>query len=246
MANLAGRCALVTGGSRGMGAAVAVALARDGADVAFTYRASPDRAASVLAMIEQHGRQGLAIEADSASPEAITRAVTQTVEVLGKIDILVNNAAIGFPGPFAHLELDEFQAMMDVNVRAPVLFAQAVIPHMPSGGRILSVGSALAERVPFAGVTAYAMTKSALLAFTRSLSRELGPEGITVNMLLPGSVDTDMNPATSESGNYQRSLTALGRFGEPQEIADIVAFFVSPAASLITGAIITADGGMNA
>ncbi len=182
---LLGKRALVNGGSRGIGAAIAIALAEKGADVAFTYQRSADRAASVLQAIEETGRRGLAIQADSADPDAIRRAVGQTVDTLGGLDILVNSAVIGTAGMTADLALADLQAMLDVNVRAPVLFAQAAIPHLSSGGRIISIGSSLAERVPFAGVTAYAMSKSALLSLTRGLSRELGPQGITVNLVLP-------------------------------------------------------------
>ncbi|MGV2068077.1 SDR family NAD(P)-dependent oxidoreductase [Agrobacterium sp. 22-226-1] len=246
MMNLLGKRALVNGGSRGIGAAIAIALAENGADVALTYQRSADRAASVVQTIEEKGRRALAIQADSADPDAIRRAVSQTVDTLGGLDILVNSAGIGTAGMTADLALADLQAMLDVNVRAPLLFAQTAIPHLPSGGRIISIGSSLAERVPFPGVTAYAMSKSALLSFTRGLSRELGPQGITVNLVLPGSTDTDMNPANGENADYQRSLTSLGRFGEPREVANAVAFLAGPAANLITGAILSVDAGFNA
>jgi NAD(P)-dependent dehydrogenase (short-subunit alcohol dehydrogenase family) len=244
--DLSGKRALVNGGSRGIGAAIAVALAENGADVAFTFNRSAERATTVVQSIEAKGRRGIAIQADSADPEAIRRAVAETVDALDGLDILVNSAGIGTAGMTADLPLADLQAMLDVNVRAPVLFAQAAIPHLTSGGRIISIGSSLAERVPFPGVTAYAMSKSALLSFTRGLSRELGPQGITVNIVLPGSTDTDMNPANGENADYQRSLTSLGRFGEPCEIASAVAFLAGPAASLITGAILNVDAGFNA
>jgi 3-oxoacyl-[acyl-carrier protein] reductase len=243
---LAGKRALVNGGSRGIGAAIAIALAENGADVAFTFNRSGERATTVVQSIEEKGRRGLAIQADSADPEAIRRAVAETVNTLGGLDILVNSAGIGTAGMTADLALSDLQAMLDVNVRAPVLFAQAAIPHLTSGGRIISIGSSLAERVPFPGVTAYAMSKSALMSFTRGLSRELGPQGITVNLVLPGSTDTDMNPASGENADYQRSLTSLGRFGEPHEIASAVTFLAGPAANLITGAILNVDAGFNA
>ncbi|MCS3497730.1 NAD(P)-dependent dehydrogenase (short-subunit alcohol dehydrogenase family) [Bradyrhizobium japonicum] len=240
---LVGKRALVNGGSRGIGAAIAIVLAEKGADVAITYQRSPDRAAIVVRSIEEKSRRGLAIQADSADPEAINRAVTETVDTLGGLDILVNSAGVATAGMTADLSLADLQAMLDVNVRAPVLFAQAAIPHLSSGGRIISIGSSLAERVPFPGVTAYAMSKSALLSFTRGLSRELGPQGITVNLVSPGSTDTEMNPANGENADYQRSLTSLGRFGEPHEIASAVAFLASPAANLITGAVLNVDAG---
>ncbi|PTM96495.1 SDR family NAD(P)-dependent oxidoreductase [Mycoplana dimorpha] len=246
MIDLKDKCALVTGGSRGIGAAIAQALAENGADVAITYQNSVERADSVVSSIKKLGRRGLAVRADSADPEAIKRAVNETVETLGGLDILVNSAAVGLAGSIADLDLEEFRTMMDVNVRGPLAFAQAAIRHLPKGGRIISIGSALGDRVPFPGVTAYAISKSALLSFTRGLSRELGPQGITVNLVSPGSTDTESNPADGESAAFQRSLSSLGRFAEPREIADVVVFLASPAASMVTGSIVAVDGGANA
>jgi len=243
MIDLTGKRALVTGGARGIGAAIALALAENGADVAFTYQQASGKADAVASSIAAKGRRGLAIQADSADPQAITRAVDQAVAALGGIDILVNNAAVGLNGMIADLELDAYQTLMDVNVRGPVLYAKAVIPHLPKGGRIISIGSGLAERVPFPGVTAYAMSKSALLSFTRGLSRELGPQGITVNLVLPGSTDTDANPADGPAADFQRAMSSLGRFGEPHEVASAVVFLASSAANVITGAILAVDGG---
>jgi NAD(P)-dependent dehydrogenase (short-subunit alcohol dehydrogenase family) len=246
MIDLKGKRALVTGGSRGIGAAIAQALAESGADVAITYQNSVERADSVVSSIKKLGRRGLAVRADSADPEAIKRAVSETVESLGGLDILVNSAAVGLAGSIADLDLDEFRKMMDVNVRGPLAFAQAAIPQLPKGGRIISIGSALGDRVPFPGVTAYAISKSALLSFTRGLSRELGPQGITVNLVSPGSTNTESNPADGEGAAFQRTLSSLGRFAEPREIADVVLFLASPAASMVTGSIVTVDGGANA
>lgn len=243
MIDLKGKRALVTGGSRGIGAAIALALAESGADVAFTYQRSAEKADTVAKSIESAGRRAVAIQADSADPEAITRAASDAITALEGLDILVNSAAIGHSGTIVDLDVAEYQNLMDVNVRAPVLFAKAVIPHLSAGGRIISIGSGLGERVPFPGVTAYAMSKAALTSFTRGLSRELGPNGITVNLVQPGSVNTDSNPADGAAADFQRNLTSLGRFGEPREIANLVVFLASPAASLITGAILTADGG---
>lgn len=243
MIDLNGKRALVTGGSRGIGAAIAMALAENGADVAFTYQRSDEQAKATAQAIEAIGRKAIAIKADSADPEAIERAVAEAALGLGGIDILVNSAAVATSGMIADTKLDEYQAMMDVNVRGPVLFSKGVIPHLSSGGRIITIGSGLAERVPFPGVTAYAMSKSALLAFTRGLARELGPKNITVNLVLPGSTDTDMNPATGAAADFQRGLSALGRYGEPREVANAVVFLASPAASIITGAFLAADGG---
>jgi NAD(P)-dependent dehydrogenase (short-subunit alcohol dehydrogenase family) len=243
MIDLNGKRALVTGGSRGIGAAIALALAENGVDVAFTYQRSAERAEAVAKSIKSTGRRAIAIQADSADPDAITRSVSEAVSALGGLDILVNSAAIGLNGTIAGIDLNEYQALMDVNVRAPVLFAKAVIPHLVEGGRIISIGSGLGERVPFPGVTAYAMSKAALTSFTRGLSRELGPNGITVNLVQPGSTDTDANPADGAGAEFQRNLSSLGRFGEPHEVANAVVFLASPASSVITGAILNVDGG---
>ncbi|MFS2150782.1 SDR family NAD(P)-dependent oxidoreductase [Rhizobium sp. Rhizsp42] len=243
MIDLVGKRALVTGGSRGIGAAIALALAENGANVAFTYQRAVEKAKEVADAIRHTGRQGVAIQADSGDPAAISRAVTEAVSALGGIDILVNSAAIGHAGLIADLNEDDFQTLMDVNVRAPVLFAKAVIPHLGDGGRIITIGSGLGERVPFPGITPYAMSKAALTSFTRGLSRELGPNGITVNLVQPGATDTDANPSDGAAAEFQRSLTSLGRFGDPREVANAVVFLASPAASVITGATLTADGG---
>ncbi|PSS60506.1 oxidoreductase [Ensifer sp. NM-2] len=246
MGNLKGKCALVTGGSRGIGAAIALALAENGADVAITYQNAAERANGIVSSIEELGQRGLAVRADSADLNAVKRAVSDTVETLGRLDILVNSAAIGLAGPIADLDLEKYQTLMDVNVRGPLAFAQAAIPHLPNGGRIISIGSSLGDRVPFPGVTAYAMSKSALLSFTRGLSRELGLQGVTVNLVAPGSTDTEANPADGESADFQRSFSSVARFAQPREIADVVAFLASPAAGVITGSIVTIDGGANA
>lgn len=243
MIDLTGKRALVTGGSRGIGAAIALVLAENGADVAFTYQHAAERAASVVYAIGKTGHRGVAIQADSADPNAIARSVADAVSALGGLDILVNSAAIGLYGTIAQIDVDAYQAMMDVNVRAPVLFAKAVIPHLSAGGRIISIGSGLGERVPFPGITAYAMSKAALTSFTRGLSRELGPDGITVNLVQPGSVETESNPVDGAAAEFQRGLTSLGRYAEPREIANAVVFLASSAASVITGAILTADAG---
>lgn len=243
MIHLFGKRALVTGGSRGIGAAIALALAENGADVAFTYQASAQKADTLVESIHSKGRRAFAIQADSADPEAISRSVAEAVSHLGGIDILVNSAAVALGGMTVDIDVTEYQRMMDINVRGPLLFAKAVIPHLPKGGRIISIGSGLGERVPFPGVTAYAMSKAALTSFTRGLSRELGAQGITVNLVQPGSTDTDANPADGEGADFQRGMTSLGRFAEPNEIANAVVFLASPAASVITGSILTADAG---
>jgi NAD(P)-dependent dehydrogenase (short-subunit alcohol dehydrogenase family) len=218
-------------------------LAERGADVAFTYQNSAEKAAELVRAIEAKGRRGVAIQADSADAAAVKRSIEDAVAKLGGIDILVNNAGIARGGPVAEMSLADIDAILDVNVRGVVLASQAAIPHLKEGGRIISIGSSLAERVPIPGVTVYSMSKSALLSFTRGLARELGPRGITVNLVHPGSTDTDMNPAGGEQADIQRSWTALGHYGKPEDIAAAVAFLASPAARQITGTAITVDGG---
>ncbi|MBK3401763.1 SDR family oxidoreductase [Methylorubrum populi] len=246
MSELAGKRALVTGASRGIGAAIALALAERGADVAITYERSAERAAEVVRAIEGRGRRGLARQADSADAAAVKRSVDAAAGELGGLDILVNNAGIARGGPVAEMALADIDALLAVNVRSVVLASQAAIPHLGAGGRIISIGSCLGERVPFPGVTVYSMTKSALLSFTRGLARELGPQGITVNLVQPGSTDTDMNPSDGAQSDLQRSMTALGHYGRPEDIAAAVAFLASPSARQITGTTLTVDGGANA
>jgi 3-oxoacyl-[acyl-carrier protein] reductase len=246
MSDLTGKRALVTGASRGIGAAIALALAERGADVAITYERSADKAAEVVRAVEGKGRRAVAIQADSATAAAVTRSVDAAAAELGGLDILVNNAGIARGGPVAEIALEDLDALLAVNVRAVVLASQAAIRHLPDGGRIVSIGSSLAERVPFPGVTVYSMTKSALLALTRGLARELGPRGITVNLVHPGSTNTDMNPDDGPSADGQRALSALGHYGRPDDVAAAVAFLVGPDARQITGTGILVDGGANA
>ena len=246
MTELIGKRAFVTGASRGIGAGIALALAREGADVALTYERSADRAAGVVQGIGKMNRRGFAIQADSGDPAAVKRSVEEAVKVLGGLDILVNNAGIARYGTIAEMSLLDIDALLNVNIRSVVLASQAAIPHLKQGGRIISIGSCLGERVPGPGVTMYSATKSALLAFTRGLARELGPQEITVNLVQPGPIETDMNPAEGSSADANRRGTALGRYGQPADIAAAVAFLASPAANFITGSVLTADGGHNA
>lgn len=203
-AHLEGRSALVTGGGRGIGAAIALRLARDGADVAVTYVRAPERAAEVVRGIEAAGGRGLAIAADAADPAA-ARAVDRAAVEFGRLDILVNNAGIAPYGPLEDVsaeEAEELDLTIGVHVRAAFVAAQAAARHLGPGGRIVNIGSSMAERVPYPGWTLYAMSKSALTGLTRGLARDLGPRGITANVVQPGSTDTEMNPADSPDGGY--------------------------------------------
>lgn len=243
MSTLTGKRALVTGASRGIGAAIAKALAVEGAAVAITYERSADKAQEVVREIEAAGGKAVAFAANSADPGAVRGSIDQTVAALGGLDILVNNAGIARQGSFEEISLEDIDALMNVNVRGVILASQAAIPHLTSGGRIISIGSGLGERVPFGGVTVYSATKSALRSLTAGLSRELGPKGITVNLVQPGSTDTDMNPANGEGAEFQKSAMSLGQYGTPEDIAAAVVFLAGPGGKQITGTTITVDGG---
>lgn len=246
MGALTGKLALVTGASRGIGAGIALALADQGADVVITYERSAERAAEVVQAIEHKGRRGFAIQADSADPAAVKRSVDDAASALGGLDILVNNVGIARVGPLADMALADIDALLNVNVRAAVLASQAAIAYLKPGGRIVSIGSNVAERLPFGGLTVYALTKSALLALTRGLARELGPRQITVNLVQPGPIDTELNPADGELAHVNLPFTALGRYGTPADIGNAVAFLASPAANYMTGSVMTVDAGFNA
>lgn len=246
MMRLKDKVALITGGSRGMGAAIAKRLASEGADVALTYVRSSDKAHAVIDGIEQVGRRGLAIAADSADPAAVRTAVERTVAKWGRLDILVNCAGVFIVKPIDALTLDDFDKTIAVNVRAVFVASQAAAVHMEEGGRIITIGSNLAEHVPMPGVSLYSLSKAALIGFTKGMARDLGPRGITVNIVHPGSTDTDMNPADGEYADAQRSLMAIPRFAEPGDIASIVAWLASEESRFMTGAGLTIDGGTNA
>lgn len=244
--SLTGKVALVTGGSRGIGAAIAIKLAEEGVDVAFTYLNADDKALSIVRKIEELGRKGIAIRADSASPEAVTRAVNQTVEKFKRLDILVNSAGIFPYGPFEEVTLKEIDYTLAIHTRAVFIAAQAAVQYMTAGGRIISIGSCLADRVPDPGVTLYAMSKSALSGLTKGLARELGPRGITVNVVQPGSTNTDMNPADGPGAKDEMKHIALGHYGHVNDIAAMVVHLAGENGRFITGASIAVDGGFGA
>ena len=243
---LEGKIALVTGGSRGIGAAIAKRLAADGANVAITYTKGADAAASVVKEIESAGRKAIAIQADATDAGAVDAAVEKTVTTFGRLDVLVNNAGTAIPKTFEETTLEEMDRVLDVNVRGVFIATQAALKHMKSGGRIITIGSAVGERVLTPGLVPYSATKGAVKIFTQALSREVGSRGITVNNVQPGPIDTDLNPAAGDWAVPQKAATALDRYGHVDEIAAMVAFVAGPESSYITGANLTVDGGMNA
>jgi len=246
MKSLEGRIALVTGGSRGIGAAIVQRLAREGADVALTYVSKPEQAEQTRKAAEALGVRALAIEADSSDAVAVADAVERTVAELGGIDILVSNAGVATMAPLADFRLEDFDRTMAVNVRAVFVGAQAASRHMKAGSRVITIGSCNADRMPFAGGAVYAMSKAALVGLTKGLARDLGPRGITVNNVQPGPVDTDMNPASGDFADSLRALMALPRYGNADEIAAMVAYLAGPEAGFVTGASLTIDGGFTA
>ncbi|MFJ6612299.1 SDR family NAD(P)-dependent oxidoreductase [Streptomyces sp. NPDC091289] len=237
------RAALVTGGSRGIGAAIALRLAQDGADVAVTYVRDEEAARAVVAKIEGFGRRGVALRCDAADTDASADAVHRAADALGRLDILVNNAGIGVLGPISALTAPEVDRTLAVNVRAVFLACRAAAERLADGGRIVSVGSALSRYVGGPGSALYGLSKSALVGLTKPLARELGPRGITVNLIQPGPVDTDLNPADGPFAEGQRAATALGRFGSAEEVASLVAYLTSAEAGFITGTEVVVDGG---
>src|SRR5882724_1413875 len=243
---LAGKVAVVTGGSRGIGAAIAKRLAADGAIVAITYSKGADTAVSVVKEIERSGGKAIAIQADAADADAVKAAIEKTVATFGRLDVLVNNAGTAIPKSFEEATLDEMDRVIDINVRGVFVATQAALKHMRDGGRIIMIGSSVGERVLVPGLVPYAATKGAVKIFTQALSREVANRNITVNNVQPGPIDTDLNPATSEWSVPQKAATALDRFGHVDEVAALVAFVAGPESSYITGANLTVDGGMNA
>jgi 3-oxoacyl-[acyl-carrier protein] reductase len=243
---LEGKIALITGGSRGIGAAIAKRLAADGAKVAITYTKGADAAASVVKEIERAGGKAIAIQADATDAKAVKAAVEKIVATFDRLDILVNNAGTAIPKTFEETTLEEMDRVLDINVRGVFIATQAALKHMKSGSRIIMIGSSVGERVLVPGLVAYSATKGAVKIFTQALSREVANRNITVNNVQPGPIDTELNPAASEWAVPQKAATALDRFGHVDEVAALVAFVAGPESSYITGANLTVDGGMNA
>lgn len=246
MKRLTGKIVLVTGGSRGIGAAITRRLAKEGARVAFTYNKSAEKANSVVAAIRGEGGDAMAIYADSGKPEEVMLAVDRTVEAFGTIDILVSNAGIYIGKNFEDHTLEEYEEIMSVNVRAVYVAAHAALKHMAPGGRIITIGSNMADNATGPQTTLYTMSKSALQGFTRGLARDVGRKRITVNLVQPGPVDTDMNPANTELADFLRSRMALADYGTGEDIAGLVLFLASEEGKYITGSALTIDGGFNA
>jgi 3-oxoacyl-[acyl-carrier protein] reductase len=243
---LEAKIALVTGGSRGIGAAIAKRLAADGASVAITYTKGADAASSVVKEIERSGGRALAIQADATDAKAVIAAVEKTIATFGRLDVLVNNAGMALPKRFEETTLEELDHLIDVNVRGTFVATQAALKHMQNDGRIIMIGSCVGERVMTPGLVPYSATKGAVKMFAQGLSREVGSRGITVNNVQPGPIDTDLNPAAGDWAAPQKANTALDRYGSVDDVAALVAFVASPEASYITGANLTVDGGTNA
>ena len=246
MSKLVNNVALVTGGSRGIGAAIAKRLAADGASVAITYAKDSSAADAVVKAIEAGGGKALAIQANASDAAAVNAAVEKAVATLGRLDVLVNNAGTAIPKKFEETTLEEIDHMIDLNFRGILVTTQAALKHMNNGGRIIMIGSCVGERMMTPGLAAYSATKGAVKMFTQGLSREVGDRGITVNNVQPGPIDTDLNPAAGDWAAPQKAMTALGRYGTVDEVAALVAFVAGPESSYITGANLTVDGGTNA
>jgi 3-oxoacyl-[acyl-carrier protein] reductase len=240
---LMGKVALVTGGSRSLGAAIAKRLAADGAAVALTCSASPDKAGEVVRAIEATGGRALAVRADAGDAAAVKAGVAETIKAFGRLDILVNNAGVAIMKPVGALTLDDFDRIVAVNVKGLFVATQEAVRYMGEGGRIINIGSINSDYVPYSGGSLYAMTKAAVAGLTKGLARDLGPRGITINNVQPGPTDTDMNPASGEFAKQAREYIALQRYAHTDEIADFVDYLASAGASFITGASLAIDGG---
>jgi len=243
---LQGKIALVTGGSRGIGAGIAKRLAKDGANVAITYAKDGKAACDVVEAIERDGGKAIAIQADAADAVAVQEAVEKAVAIFGRLDILVNNAGTAIPKPFEETTLEELDRVIDINIRGTFVTTQAALKHMNPGGRIVMIGSCVGERNMTPGLAPYSATKGAVKMFSQGLAREVGSRCITVNNVQPGPIDTELNPASGDWATPQIANTALGRYGHVEDVAALVAFVAGPEASYITGANLTVDGGTNA
>jgi 3-oxoacyl-[acyl-carrier protein] reductase len=243
---LAGKAALVTGGSRGIGAAIAKRLAADGAAIAITFSSGQQKADEAVRSIEKAGGRALSIRADNTDPEAVKGAVLETVRTLGHLDVLVNNAGIAVLKPLGELSLEDFNRSVAVNIRAVFVACQEAARHLKEGGRIITIGSVNADRMPFEGGSVYAMTKAAVAGLTRGLARDLGARGITVNVIQPGPVATDMNPEDGPFAQSMKGFMAIKRYAKSSEIAAMAAYLASPEAAFVTGACLTIDGGFAA
>lgn len=243
MTNLQGRRALVTGASRGIGAAIVRRLAADGAAVAFTYGRSVEEAKQLVADVAADGGTAVALQADSADAAQVAKSVDDAVAELGGLDILVNNAGVAILGDVETFATDDFEQLVAVNIRAVFVAIQQALQHLGDGGRIINIGSINAERVPVAGLSVYAMTKGAVAGLSRGLARDLGPKGITVNNIQPGPIATEMNPETGEFADSMKAIMAIDRYGQPRDVASAVSFLAGPEASYITGAQWNVDGG---
>jgi 3-oxoacyl-[acyl-carrier protein] reductase len=243
---LSGKVALVTGASRGIGAAIAKRLATEGAAVAITYSSSPKKADEVVRAIEGAGGKALAIQADAADEKAVRAAVAKTVSTFGGIDILVNNAGVALLSPIEKFTIEDFDKSVAVNIRSVFIATQEASRHLRDDGRIIHIGSTNSDRMPFAGGSVYALTKAAIVGFTKGLARDLAPRRITVNNIQPGPVNTDMNPENGPFAESLKSLMALKRYGTADEIAGMVSYLASAEAAYVTGASLLIDGGFAA
>lgn len=243
---LKGKVAFINGGSRGIGAASARRLAAEGATVVLSYQASAGAAEAVVADIVAKGGTALAVRVNAADASALAGAIDATAERFGRLDILVNSAGVLLMGPIDQFSLDDFDKTIAVNVRAVFVAAKAAAAHMRDGGRIINISSTNAGRMPFAGGAVYAMSKSALTGLAKGLARDLGARNITVNNVLPGPIDTDMNPATGDFAETMHGLMALPRHGHADEVAAMVAYLAGPEAAFVTGADLLIDGGFAA
>ncbi|HVJ40485.1 MAG TPA: 3-oxoacyl-ACP reductase family protein [Dongiaceae bacterium] len=248
MGRLTGKVALITGGARGIGAAITRQLSGEGATIAFTYLASHRPAEALVKEIEAAGGKALAIRADNGAADQVKAAVTTTVKHFGRLDILVNNAAIELPGTLADYSVDDFDRMVAVNIKGVFVATQEAARHMREGGRIINIGSVSSDYMPIGGHAVYAMTKGAIASLTRGLARDLGPRGITINNVQPGRIETDMFRAVRQApgGDKIHEAIALKRFGKSEEAAGLVAYLASPEASFVTGANLKVDGGVSA